>query len=355
MISPMRRLIHRLSLFTTFLMTPLIVGLLLIGRLLPNNGQIAFTLRQGESAFLYLLDVGSGVRARLMRLEKSDESFAWSPDGSQIAISAEQDGNSEIVLLTVNCPSLLAVCLGPRNLTQHPADDLTPVWTPDGQAIIFTSERDRNREIYGMNADGTQLVNLSHNPGYDSLPTLSPDGSQLAFHSDRAGFLRIYLMDADGSNPHALLNNFTRAPIWSPNGSQVAYLFSGDVYIVDAHCETLAGGCRENAQNLTRTPEYRDWFPVWSPDGERLLFHSDRAVRPVVYLMEMNCTTCARRLTDELQFSLLPDWSPEGNSIALLSNDSGQIELYVMNGQGTQVRCLTHNLGQIYSVRWRPV
>ena len=73
------------------------------------------------------------------------------------------------------------------NLTNHPAGDLSPAWSPDGKQIAFSSNRDGNREVYVMNANGTNPINLTNHPAADSEPDWSPNGRQIAFTSDRDG------------------------------------------------------------------------------------------------------------------------------------------------------------------------
>jgi TolB protein len=62
-----------------------------------------------------------------------------------------------------------------RNLTNHPALDASPTWSPDGKKIAFVSDRARkgHREIYVMNADGSHVVRLTHTPG--NLWSTQPD------------------------------------------------------------------------------------------------------------------------------------------------------------------------------------
>ena len=59
------------------------------------------------------------------------------------------------------------------NLTNNPAKDDNPVWSPDGKQIAFNSDRDGNQEIYVMNADGSNPTNLTKSRGYDYSPAWS--------------------------------------------------------------------------------------------------------------------------------------------------------------------------------------
>jgi len=83
--------------------------------------------------------------------------------------------------------------------------------------IAFLSERDGNLEIYVMKADGSNQTRITNNPAGDLDPCFSPDGTKIAFASERDGGLgEIYVMKADGSNQTRLTNNSAEdgAPSW---------------------------------------------------------------------------------------------------------------------------------------------
>ena len=87
-----------------------------------------------------------------------------------------------------------------------------------GGKIAFVSTRDGNEEIYVMNADGSNQTNITNNPAGDLLPCFSPDGTKIAFTSWRDGDYEIYVMKADGSNQTRLTNNPAGeySPSWGP-------------------------------------------------------------------------------------------------------------------------------------------
>ena len=83
----------------------------------------------------------------------------------------------------------------PRPLTDHPAEDRSPSWSPDGQHIAFESHRDGRAEIYVMDSDGSNLRRLTDHSAEDRSPSWSPDGRHIAFESNRDGDWEIYVMD----------------------------------------------------------------------------------------------------------------------------------------------------------------
>lgn len=96
-----------------------------------------------------------------------------SPDLKKITFMSNRTGNWEIFLMNAEfAPDAdeEAIQASLIQLTNNKADDLTPVWSPDGKRIAFTSTRDGDLEIYVMNADGSNQKRLTNQPGVDGHP-----------------------------------------------------------------------------------------------------------------------------------------------------------------------------------------
>jgi len=107
----------------------------------------------------------------------------------------ELPGNDEIFVLNFATGAL-------RNLSEHPANDYVPDWSPNGKEIVFESIRDGNYEIYLINTNGENLRRLTNNTTEDQYPRWSPDGESILF--SRHG--ELYLMDANGTSQRPLIN-----------------------------------------------------------------------------------------------------------------------------------------------------
>ncbi|MYE88070.1 hypothetical protein F4X33_03645 [Candidatus Poribacteria bacterium] len=130
---------------------------------------------------------------------------------AQIAFTSDREGNSEIYVMDTDGQN-------PQRLTDDPAVDHSPSWSPDGKRIAFVSDREGDEDIYVMDIDGGNRRKLTQHRRGDGSPSWSPDGKRIAFaYVGRDGKADIYVMDADGQNPRQLTNNplaFDYEPAW---------------------------------------------------------------------------------------------------------------------------------------------
>ncbi|HMK38911.1 MAG TPA: hypothetical protein VK569_06190, partial [Bacteroidota bacterium] len=115
-----------------------------------------------------------------------------------IAFQSNRDGNFEIYTMSGDGT-------GQRRLTENPANDITPAWSPDGSRIAFASDRDGTWDIYTMRADGSDLKQLTKASGANSAPSWTPGGDRILFISTREAINGdVYRMNADGSGTERL-------------------------------------------------------------------------------------------------------------------------------------------------------
>ena len=219
--------------------------------------------------------------------------------------------------------------------------------------IVFTSLRDGNLEIYVMDADGGNQENLTNHPAYDGQPDWSPDGTKIAFVSRRDGVSQIYVMNADGKNPIRLTDGprWKRDPDWSPDGGKIAFTVNADwkkeelldhIAVMDAD-----GNNRVKHENHAMEPS-------WSPDGGGIAFTSRRDDwNWDIYVIGAD-RRGLKRVTHDLAPKFRPAFSPDGGRIAYISDHEGFRHIFVVGADGGNRVRLTHNQENHWGPAWSP-
>ena len=207
-------------------------------------------------------------------------------------------------------------------LTDDPAADFDPAWSPDGTQIAFRSHRDGSPEVYVMDADGSDERNLTESPLSDYSPAWSPAGTSIAFATNRdpdSGGNDIYVIELATGTTERLTTGggIDEYPAWSPDGARIAYACSHGLLpegTADFElCVMNADG--SDIVQITEAEGLSD-YPAWSPDGTLIAFQSTRGGWPT-----------------------LPGYTP----LAYDGDEFGEYDVYVADPEGGNVRNVTNN------------
>ncbi len=203
---------------------------------------------------------------------QSYESPRISPDGSRLAITIDASGGRDVWIYDLEREI-------PTRLTFDPGEDQYPVWTPDGQRIVFGSDRDgAARNLYWKAADGTgQAERLMTSPNNQTAHSLSPDGKRLVFGESPSRDLHVLSMEGERTSQPLFQSPFreTLGTI-SPDGHWIAYQSNesgrGEVY-VRPFPNVEEGKWQISSDGGTS--------PVWAPRGQELFYRNGEAMMVV--------------------------------------------------------------------------
>ena len=262
--------------------------------------------------------------------------------------------------------------------------------------IAFTSNRDQRpepkkfepAEMYLMNGDGSDQRRLTKTDWNEGASDWSPNGTRIAFHGNKlcgapwtgpCTKSGIFLMNAFDPAEQILLTNLGQKevgaelgvhfPAWSPNGQQIAFNSWGnangsgvtpprtrDVFVINVD----GTGLTNLTQNVTveghQTKDILadDFRPDWSPDGRKIAFTTNRDGNLEIYLMNADGSG-PTRLTNNAASDRGPKWSHDGTKIAFESNRDGNWEIYLVSAtDGSEPINLTNDAAEDANPAWSP-
>jgi Tol biopolymer transport system component len=220
----------------------------------PDGGRLALGISPASGGGVWVMDADG---SNMHRVIQHGWMPSWAPDGKRLAYVgdddevhvADADGSDDVRLTDLGSTSGVD-------------------WSPDGSMLAFAGPGPENHrqgwDIYVINADGTGLTNLTNHPAVDLDPAWSPDGSTILFRSRRAMPLhgvpedeyneRLYTIRPDGSDLTELTTEttLTQSPTWSPDGQRIAFDDGGAVFTANADGSHI--------REVTR-----GWQPAWQP------------------------------------------------------------------------------------------
>lgn len=303
------------------------------------DGSKVFFVKENDKT-IYLADASGANEIALSILGGNMD---WSPDGSQIVHQAKiSHDKSEIFLYTLATGKNIKL-----------TDDTTvadPSFSYDGKQIAFTSWRDGNAEIYVMNTDGSNVRRLTNHPAFDNYPVFSPDGTAIAFQSNRENErVGIYLQNLNDDSPPRRVSNLNGttgiAPkCWSADGTEMLLWTdqNGTAQIVRAKIEPYPAKLILSDENAGLSS------PRLAPDGRHILYEARVEDRS----LELRLTDLEARTTRKL-FRTAPNYPVDSQLAPALSLDGGRIvfahrvggnsDIFIINADGSHLQNLTNN------------
>lgn len=184
----------------------------------PDGTQIAFASDRDGDEEIWVMSATGANPVPLTDHQASDSDPAWSPDGQWIAFTSDRAGDADIWVMPATGGTAI-------QMTDSIGLESDPEWSPDGTTIAFTSDRSGSDDIYttafpipaSAPSGVGGVTTLTNNPAEDRHPAWSPDGTMIAFSSDRDGNSELYVMDASGLNQTRITNRpeaFDFEPAW---------------------------------------------------------------------------------------------------------------------------------------------
>jgi Tol biopolymer transport system component len=278
--------------------------------------------------------------------------------GALIAFASNRgpDGLFQIYTLNVTTGEV-------KQLTSDPTNKGHPAWTSDGSKLVYEAQVAKgNRDLFVMNADGSNPVDITNNPGDDFYPAVNPRSDIIAFVSTRnaVGAEQIYTMSLDGTGVSDISNLQARMPsewdpAWSPDGNSLLLVrstagpvraYRWDLTSPDASIVTMFAG------------SYSEGQPAWSLQGNLIAYtktlSNGESEICVAVADSLPLPYCNSPVTD-LDRNSNPTFSPDGRWITYTSDRTGTQEIYLMTVTGAGQKALTNPPSQSRDPAWQPV
>lgn len=351
----------------------------------PDNNRIIFTCSIDRRLQICSMNPDGTDRVTLTNSPGGNSLPTWSPDGKKIAFVSWRDSDDPDNCEGGDCNFEIYVMNADgseqQRLTDEPAEDWNPSWSNDGSMIGFQSLRDEprhpsqcgdecNSEIYIINADGTGIQRITDNNFIDWNPVWRPKvthqrpsnilatstpkpesveiggGSNLiSYYAQDGSPVNIYVIGFGGELEEGIIIGQGDSPVWSPDGTQLAYVEKFDIY---SSAIVVSNADGSQPRRIVVSDENAAWDPDWSPDGQKIAYSCNRTDICIVNVDGTDNRKVVESSDNEFE---MPTWSPDGTQIAFYGQDGG---LYIANSDGSDIRKIAGNAGWQANPDWSP-
>jgi len=328
----------------------------------PDGQRLAYSARatssKDETFHIFVRDVTVGAARQLTTGPANDMSPVWSPDGKQIAFARVDDGQGECIVIDASSGAeqhKFPGCAAPGDETQ-PLPALS--WMRDGQSLVAVQAGDQQPAALAiLSLSDGKFKPLTHPPAgtEDSTPAVSPDGNTIAFvRSTGTDNANIFVCDPAGASPpHAVTfdGRAIRGIAWTRDGQDLVYT-----------------GQRVGGWHLWRVPVYggspRDLivagrdatYVAVAPVGNRLVYTVSPTVSSI-WRAQLGTEEAVQEhaIIRSSGRENCPRYSPDGKTIADISDQTGNDEIWLSDDHGDNRVQVTNFKGpELARIRWSP-
>jgi dipeptidyl aminopeptidase/acylaminoacyl peptidase len=296
----------------------LVAGLVLVAGSQPRlpapfgpagNGRLALA----ESGDIYVMDPNTGDRTLAIGGATDDSSPVFSRDGTRIAFYRAEGREQRLVVADADGRNVHELA------TEGLVDPSGIQWSPDGRSILVNVTYTGGVTAAIVQLDGASARSIDFAMPAEDAVWLPPDGQWILFRTPGPTGYGLAIARPDGTEVRTLVPP-TGTSEWdalyfdvSPDGSQVAYQWRDDDGIQKIYVVSIFGGGRRSVTTIESV------LPRWSPDGESITFGSDRGA----YIVPGDGSGPERQLVpvSAAADSLRSMWSPDGSKVLFLSTD----------------------------------
>jgi Tol biopolymer transport system component len=311
----------------------------------PDGGRIAFQSDRDGGGIFVMGATGESVR----RATEFGFNPSWSPDENHLVFADEEVALTPWSRIYESHLSIVDLEDGEVARIPIERDAVQPAWSPDGHWVAFWGlpKEGGQRDLWMVRPDGSGLVQLTDDPALDWSPSWSADGRRLFFSSDRGGTLGPWWLDVDpkngraasGPQPMTVPSTWAAGMEVSADGRTAVFTsadFRSNIYRCDFDPAKLQ--IVGDPVAVTRgASSYAQLDP--SPDG-RWVAATTVANGEILTLISEDGSSI-RKLTDDAHHNRGPVWSPDGNSLVFYSDRAGSYQLYSIRPDGSGIEQIT--------------
>ncbi|MEK6545354.1 MAG: hypothetical protein AABZ28_02345, partial [Nitrospinota bacterium] len=301
---------------------------------------------------------------------------SWHPDGTKLALTTWEPDKKESYLTTLEFGKDISktieslpeesehlpeyTLIGEKELTGGGSyDDFGPSFSPDGKTIVFASNRKGNWNIWSTSAEGEGLKQITEGSTDELAPVFSPDGKEIAFIRQSSIVNRqydIWIIKSDGSGARQVTDgiNVISYPAWNPEGKEIAFVSKGDsgheIVLID-----LKTKMQRRVISIWDTEKPNPMMFPFTKEGEKEEFTPEeigkmKKLFPKAKVGMGGLTPFTKGETVDVPYPLKDfvyrvDYNAAGDKIIFESNRTGNIDIWSVKRDGTELTRITKEDG----------